>query len=307
MRGKRSRPGAMQRPKFRDDFRVVGREWGLLLEHFVPGVICILLALVMVVAIFREPDFVAASGPGNSLSNFHDDGQYNRYEEASCGTALQIWYFWLVTADKTFVVTSENHSIPTAWVQEGCIWTIVGGVLAGTLELVWIAGFSVVGASACIRGFVAATRLCIKLSREPKAVRRLVRAAYEGNVNAASALLNEMTPTPCPESTEANAVKAMVNRRDAYGRTAIWAAAVGQSCNSAEVARLLLKHGADPNSVVANVTPLTVACYHKNLPLVQLLLENGACPHGLSWRIHFQPLYRALSGSRLTASGWFVV
>lgn len=90
----------------------------------------------------------------------------------------------------------------------------------------------------------------------------LLRASFEGRADAVSALLK---------------AGADVRQTSVYGRkTALHEAAM---CNHADVARILLAHGADPNASDCNGNrPLHIAALNGSVAAAKVLLENGAYP-----------------------------
>lgn len=69
---------------------------------------------------------------------------------------------------------------------------------------------------------------------------------------------------------------AVVNRPDAFGRTALDSAAAK---GDLEMVKLLLESGANPNAQgPMKMTPLTAAVRAKRLDIVELLLDHGADP-----------------------------
>ena len=127
-----------------------------------------------------------------------------------------------------------------------------------------------------------------------------------GMSSSSSSTLPSSLSSPLPPSlldrveSHATAVRTAlaVNRRDCFGRTPLWATVVNRPAGACEVARFLLSNGAEVDAVVDGLTALTVACRYKDEEMVGVLLEAGANPHGLSWRMARQPLYAALGGSR---------
>lgn len=63
----------------------------------------------------------------------------------------------------------------------------------------------------------------------------------------------------------------------------------------------LLAAGADPNEVDGTSTALDMACFHRKVPIVRILLQAGASPNGRPDTISAPLVHAVTSGSKRTA------
>jgi len=128
------------------------------------------------------------------------------------------------------------------------------------------------------------------------AVQRLLNTRHRAQINRPKGLFlgyagNNLTPLMWaarkghPDTVSALLTAgAVVDKRDEFGRTALWLAA---QYGTFECIDLLLQHGANPNERSSNGAPiLTVAVRRGNLPCVSRLLEGGADPNIVGSAVH---------------------
>jgi len=87
-----------------------------------------------------------------------------------------------------------------------------------------------------------------------------------------------------------------INKYRKCGSTLLELAVLYQSFSATK--DLLEKYQANPNLHSDIFTPLNIACYHQDIPMIKLLLDYGANPHigALNWmKVHWgdQELYNA--------------
>lgn len=73
-----------------------------------------------------------------------------------------------------------------------------------------------------------------------------------------------------------------------------WAAQLGKR----EDVEALLAAGADPNEVDGTATALDMACFHRKVPIVRILLQAGASPNGRPDTTSAPLVHAVTSGSK---------
>ncbi len=200
------------------------------------------------------------------------------------------WFSALVAEDFRLLEDLQAHGVPidvlhplrhsTALMEA----TRLGR--AGTVQ--WLIEHGAAPAFLC--GIPLGTALHCALRRQQWDIAQLLASAMEScavkdayGATPLHCLCSETQPQHNPAmvlglATLIIAKSCSLDALDREGTTALHHCVVN---DQAELAALLLRHGANPNALIpdSQVSPLTIAALEKNMVMAQLLLQYGADPH----------------------------